>query len=146
MSDKINTDSLVTLHYRMAVQETERAVVRVSTFDSRPATLQLGRGELAPALEVCLVGLAVGDHEVFELEAGEVFGEHKEELVERFARKDLPDDVELAANTVVEFLGEGGENIPGLVKEVDAESALIDFNHPLAGRALSFEVQIIGIL
>ncbi|MBL8475238.1 MAG: FKBP-type peptidyl-prolyl cis-trans isomerase [Methyloversatilis sp.] len=146
MSDKIKPDSLVTLHYRMAVPETERAVVRVSTFDSRPATLQLGRGELAPALEICLVGLAVGDHEVFELEAGEVFGEHTEDLVERFARADLPDDVELAVNSIVEFLGEDGNKFPGLVKEVDDKSALIDFNHPLAGRAVSFEVQIIGIL
>ncbi len=146
MKDKIQPDSLVTLHYRMAVQETERAVVRVSTFDSRPATLQLGRGELSPALEVCLVGLAVGDHETFQLEAGDVFGEHREELVERFARDALPDDVELHVNSVVEFLTEDGNKFPGLVKELDEKSALIDFNHPLAGRALSFEVQIIGIV
>ena len=146
MSGKINPDSLVTLHYRMAVNETERAQVRVSTFESRPATLQLGKGELAPALEICLVGLSEGDREVFQLEPGEVFGEHMEHMVERFKLTDLPDDIELKANSVVEFIGEDGSKFPGLVRELDNESALIDFNHPLAGRAVSFEVEIIHIL
>jgi FKBP-type peptidyl-prolyl cis-trans isomerase SlpA len=146
MSEKVKPDSLVTLHYRIAVMETERAQVRVSTFESRPATLQLGRGELAPALEVCLVGLVVGDRETFALEPGEVFGDHTDNLVERFSRSDLPDDVELKVNAVVEFLDEDNNKFPGLVLELDAESALIDFNHPLAGRAVNFEVEIIGIL
>ena len=66
-------DSLVTLHYRISVPHSERSQVRVSTFESKPATLQLGRGELSPALEICLIGLPVGHRETFEMEPGDVF-------------------------------------------------------------------------
>lgn len=146
MSEKIKPDSLVTLHYRISVPHSERSQVRISTFESKPATLKLGRGELSPALEICLIGLPVGHRETFEMEPGDVFGERSDNLIERFARADLPDDVELKANTVVEFIGEDGSKFPGLVTEVDDTSAVIDFNHPLAGQAISFEVEIIGVV
>ncbi|MCE9571091.1 MAG: FKBP-type peptidyl-prolyl cis-trans isomerase, partial [Rhodocyclales bacterium] len=65
MSDTIKSDSLITLHYRVATGDD---VELVSTFDTTPATLQMGSGELAPTLERCLVGLAVGERNVFLLE------------------------------------------------------------------------------
>ncbi|WP_018411666.1 FKBP-type peptidyl-prolyl cis-trans isomerase [Methyloversatilis thermotolerans] len=143
MSDTVKPDSLVTLHFRIALPEGGAALI--STFESTPATLQLGRGELAPALEARLTGLAVGRHEVFDLAPGEVFGEHKPDLVERFARRDIPADIELDVHTVIEFTDNDGNKFPGLVRELDDQSALIDFNHPLAGRAVRFEVEVIGV-
>jgi FKBP-type peptidyl-prolyl cis-trans isomerase SlpA len=95
MSGKINPDSLVTLHYRMAVTaDGHRAV---STFESKPATLQLGKGELAPALEICLIGLAVGDRTVFELEPERPSATTRTHG-QRFKLTDLPDDIELKAS------------------------------------------------
>ncbi len=78
MNDTVKADSLVTLHFRVALPEGGQALI--STFESTPATLQLGGGELAPALEARLAGLEVGSHHVFELAPGEVFGEHKADL------------------------------------------------------------------
>jgi FKBP-type peptidyl-prolyl cis-trans isomerase SlpA len=132
----------VTLHYRLATGDD---VALVSTFDGTPATLQLGNGELAPTLEACLTGLAAGERHVFLLESEQAFGPRSPELVQRFARADLPQD-ELEPMAMIEFSGPDGLSITGMLRELDADSALIDFNHPLAGQRVRFEVEIVGIL
>ncbi len=144
MSDKVKQDSLVTLHFRVTLPEGGQAFI--STFESTPAPLPLGRGELAPALEQRLTGLEVGNREVFDMEAGTVFGQHKPDLVQRFERGDLPADIELDLHSVIEFSDPEGNKFPGLVRELDDATALIDFNHPLAGRAVRFEVEVIGVV
>ena len=142
MSERVKPDSLVTLHYRLATADD---IPLVSTFDSSPATLQLGNGELAPPLEACLDGLPVGERHVFLLESEQAFGPHNPDLVQRLARADLPGG-EVAALSMIEFAGPEGSRFTGLVRELDAESALLDFNHPLAGKAVRFEVEVVGIL
>ena len=139
----IKTDSLVTLHYRIRLGDGR---VAISTFDSTPATMKLGCGELMPALEAYLVGLDVGARANFELAEGAAFGARNANLVQRFAREDLPDDLELDEAAVIEFSTPSGEKFAGLVREYDEQSALIDFNHPLAGKAVSFEVEIVAVL
>ena len=143
MTERVKADSLVTLHYRLATGEDQALV---STFDGTPATLQLGNGELVPTLEACLEGLAIGEHHTFLLAAEQAFGPHSPELVQRLARADLPADGNLEPFAMIEFSGPDGMHITGMVRELDAESALIDFNHPLAGRDVRFEVEIVGIL
>ena len=143
MTERVKADSLVTLHYRLATGD-DKALV--STFDGTPATLQLGNGELVPSLEACLEGLSVGEHHTFLLEAEQAFGPHSPALVQRLSRADLPTDGNLEPFAMIEFSGPEGMHITGLVRELDAQSALIDFNHPLAGRDVRFEVEIVGIL
>jgi FKBP-type peptidyl-prolyl cis-trans isomerase SlpA len=143
MTEIVKADSLVTLHYRLATGEDQALV---TTFDGTPATLQLGNGELVPSLEACLEGLAVGEHHTFLLEAEQAFGPHSPELVQRLARADLPDDGNIEVFSMIEFSGPEGMHITGLVRELDADSALVDFNHPLAGKDVRFEVEIVGIL
>jgi FKBP-type peptidyl-prolyl cis-trans isomerase SlpA len=143
MNERVRPDSLLTLHYRLATADD---VALVSTFDASPATLQLGCGELAPPLESCLEGLPVGEHHTFLLEADQAFGPHNPDLLQRLARKDLPDDAKVEPLAMIEFAGPDGGRFTGVVRELDAETALIDFNHPLAGRAVRFEVEVVGIL
>jgi FKBP-type peptidyl-prolyl cis-trans isomerase SlpA len=148
----VQPDSYLTLHYRLSgIDGTEH----VSTFDMSPATLQMGGGQLAATLEACLLGLGVGEHHVFQLEADDAFGQHNPRLVERIARSALPPDIELKVNSLIEFgapdggvpgiPGSGG-GIAGLLRELTETSAVFDFNHPLAGQPVRFEVKIIGIL
>jgi FKBP-type peptidyl-prolyl cis-trans isomerase SlpA len=143
MTERIKPDSLVTLHYRLATGDD---VALVSTFDGTPATLQLGNGELVPTLEACLEGMALGERQTFLLEPEQAFGPHSPDLVQRISRADLPADGNLEPSAMIEFSGPEGMHITGLVRELDADSALIDFNHPLAGRDVRFEVEIVGIL
>ena len=143
MSECVKPDSLITLHYRLA---TDDDVELVSTFDSSPATLQLGSGELAPPLEACLAGLPVGERHVFLLEPEQAFGPRNTQLVQRMPRAELPQGGKIELHSLVEFAAPSGGRFAGLLRELDDYSALLDFNHPLAGKAIRFEVQVIGIL
>lgn len=142
MTQTVQPDSLVTLHYRIAL---ENGQPLISTFEGTPATLQLGNGELLPNLERLLAGLESGTRQQFTLAPEEAFGPHNPDLVERVRREHMPDE-EIEALSIMEFTAPDGSRYSGLVREIDAISALIDFNHPLAGKSIRFEVEVIGIM
>lgn len=143
MSETVRADSLLTLHYRLALADDYELV---STFGGKPATLQLGSGELAPVLERCLIDLPVGERTVFLLEPKQAFGPHNPQLMQRFARGELPQAGELQEMALIEFKAPNGAAYTGLVRELGDDDVLVDFNHPLAGKAIRFEVEVIGIL
>ncbi|MGH8809874.1 MAG: FKBP-type peptidyl-prolyl cis-trans isomerase [Noviherbaspirillum sp.] len=143
----VTESAYLTLHYRLASMD---GTDIVSTFDENPATLQLGTGQLAPFLEACLIGLQEGAHQVFELEPAKAFGPRNPELIQQVSRATLVENSnfgeEYAIGDLVEFAAPGGGRFAGILRAIDAESALFDFNHPLAGQPVKFEVRIIGIL
>ena len=143
MNENVRADSLITLHYRVATGDD---VELVSTFGSTPAVLQLGSGELAPTLEQCLVGVAVGERHVFLLEPEQAFGGHNPQLVQRVGRADLPPNSAPELHGLIEFASAAGAKFTGIVRELDDDAVLVDFNHPLAGKHVRFEVEVIGIL
>ena len=144
----IQPGSFLTLHYRLAGPD---GADLVNTFDDKPATLSLGTGELAPAMEARLLGLAEGTHAGFDLAAGEAFGERNPELLQR-VRRSLLDELgeageQYRVGDVVQFPTPGGQGAyAGVVREVGGDWLLFDFNHPLAGAPLRFEVHVIGVL
>lgn len=144
MTELVKLDSLVTLHYRVATADDTEIV---STFGATPATLQLGSGELAPPLEACLEDLPVGERHVFLLEPSQAFGPHNPDLLSRMTRSELPNGgKDIGVLSLVEFSAPNGGKFAGLVREIDEQAALVDFNHPLAGKSIRFEVEVIGIL
>ena len=141
----VEVSSHLTLHYRIALAEPPHAEV-LSTFGGNPATLVLGSGELAPALEQCLVGIdAAGTHS-FMLGPDAAFGTYRDDLLKRVPRDAFPDRLEVEAGQIIEFAAPDGARLPGLVKEIGEGGALVDFNHPLAGRPIRFEVEILAVL
>lgn len=143
-ASSIGPESLVTLNLR--IMHEASGTVMYSSFEATPMTLRLGSGELIPALEQRLVGMPTGAHETLHFAPGEAFGAYKEDLIERVARRDIPAELELAPDTVFSFPAPDGSSYPGLVRELTEEHAVIDFNHPLAGKAVAVEVEIVGIL
>lgn len=140
----VQTNSYLTLHYRLSDDAGNEFI---STFDLSPATVQLGNDQLAAPLENCLVGLPAGKRHVFRLDPEQAFGHHNPQLVERISRNALPPDIELRENSLIEFgAPDGGPGIAGLLRELTDTTALFDFNHPLAGKPVCFEVEIIGIM
>ena len=146
----IEAGSFLTLHYRMAGSD---AVNIINTFGGKPATLSLGTGQLSPAIEHKLIGLPEGTHTTFELPAGIAFGERNTDLVQWVARKLLNElggaDHVFAMGDVVQFpTPDGaGEYAGTVVQAIGASDAVqFDFNHPLAGQPVTFEVQVIGVL
>ncbi|MCM2308202.1 MAG: FKBP-type peptidyl-prolyl cis-trans isomerase [Sulfuritalea sp.] len=143
MTETVRAGNLITLHYRVATGDDTELV---STFDSTPATLQLGSGELAPPLEHCLIGIPVGERHVFLLEPDQAFGPHNPQLTQRMARSALPPNASPELHGLIEFAAPNGDKFTGIVRELDDAAVLVDFNHPLAGKPVRFEVEIIGIL
>ena len=145
----VQEGSFLTLHYRMSGPQGQ---VIIDTFGGQPATLSLGAGELSPAIEQRLIGLEEGTRTVIELAEGEAFGERQPEMVQWVARKllnELGDPHEqYVAGDVVQFpTPDGTGSYAGSAVEVREDGAvLFDFNHPLAGQPVMFEVQLIGVL
>lgn len=138
----------LTLHYRLEGPDGEAVV---NTFGQQPATLTLGTGELAPALEARLLGLPEGTHHRFELAADEVFGARNPALMQRVNRRLLaqhgdPDETYGIGDVLTFPMPEGGGHYAGRVAELGDDWVLFDFNHPLAGVPLAFEVELVGVL
>ena len=143
LNPKINPNSFVTLHYKLVASDGTEIV---DTFASKPATLQMGSGQLAPTLEDCLLGMEDGQEGTFTLEPGKAFGTRKQDLVKRIPRAELPPNAPTELHSQIDFQAEDGNKFSGLVREADADAVTIDFNHPLAGKHLTFTVRIIGVL
>jgi FKBP-type peptidyl-prolyl cis-trans isomerase SlpA len=144
----IQEGSFVTLHYRLAGPDGADVI---NTFADKPATLSLGAGQLAPAIERRMLGMPEGARQTFELAAGEAFGERNPELLQRVKRALLAElgdpDAQYQVGDVVQFPTPDGQgSYAGVVREEGESWLLFDFNHPLAGQPVTFEVQVIGVL
>lgn len=143
----VRPDSFLTLHYRLSGADGDV----INTFADSPATLQMGSGMLAEALEERLLGLVEGSHTTFELSAGSVFGDAdpaRRQWVEHSALAEAGEpQIERQVGEVLQFSSPDGQTrMAATVAGLDGPRVLLDFNHPLAGQVLNFEVQIIGIL
>jgi FKBP-type peptidyl-prolyl cis-trans isomerase SlpA len=151
MVPQVQPGSFLTLHYRLVGPDGADVI---NTFADKPATLSLGTGELAPAMEQRLLGLAEGTHARFALAPGEAFGERNPALLQRVSlavlREHGDPDESYHVGDVVQFPTPDGQGrFAGVLRELgpaDEDWAVFDFNHPLAGQPLSFEVQLIGVL
>ena len=144
----VQPGSFLTLHYRLSGPD---GADLINTFHDKPATLSLGTGELAPAMEVRLLGLAEGTRQSFELAPGEAFGERNADMLQRVKRSlldELGDPAEqYNVGDVVQFPTPDGQGVyAGVLREIDGDVLLFDFNHPLAGRPVTYEVELIGVL
>jgi len=145
---RVEAGSFLTLHYRLAGPAGDI----INTFSEKPATLSLGSGQLSPAVEHCLLGLEEGTRKVFTLPAGTAFGERNPDMLQWLSPKvlaEMGDPTErYVAGDVVQFpTPDGHGQFAGVVVQVaETGAVLFDFNHPLAGQPVEFEVQLIGVL
>ena len=143
----VQADSFLTLHYRLSGPQGDV----IDTFLEQPATLSLGNGELSPAIEQMLIGLPEGTHTTFELPAGAAFGERNPQMLQWLKRSALAEmgdpDEQYTVGEVVQFPTPDAQGqFAGRVAELSDEAVLFDFNHPLAGQPVAFEVHILGVL
>src|SRR5690606_10389552 len=138
----------VTLHFSLSLPEGE---IIDSNFDQQPATFVVGDGNLLPGFEAALKGLEAGESIEVLLPPQMAFGEINPENVQSLPRQQFAG---LLANTtdpmqpgtVLAFTDAGGNDIPGVVKEIGELMVVIDFNHPLAGREILFKAEILSVI
>lgn len=138
---RIGPDRQVTLHFALKLESGE---VVDSTFDKQPATFNVGDGNLLPGFEQAIYGLKAGDKRSLPISPEQGFGQGNPQNIQVMPRSQFQ-DMELSEGLLVIFNDAANAELPGVVKTFDDSQVTIDFNHPLAGKALSFDVEIIEV-
>lgn len=142
-SEKITAGSSVLIDYTLALED---GTVIESTQGSDPLRFTIGDGALIEGLEAALVGLTAGDRQCVQLSPLEAFGFADETNVHLMTRDKFPDDMELEPGLIIGFTTPSGEQVPGKILELPDETlVVIDFNHPLAGHSITFDVEVLAV-
>ena len=139
---------------KIAVEKTSRVLADItvklkdgSIADStkvagKPSWLVMGDGSFSDAFEKYLLDKEEGDNLVFELEPIDAFGESNPDLIQFMDLSTFPQDIEITIGSIIGFEQPAGGELPGIIRSVEGSSVKVDFNHPLAGEAIIFEIEI----
>lgn len=140
---RIGPGKRVTLHFSVLLLD---GAVVDSTLDRQPATFTVGDGNLLPGFEQSLFGLKAGDKRSILLEAANAFGPRNPDNIQVMRRSLFSRDMLLEPGVVISFADQSKAELPGVVVEVSDDQVTVDFNHPLAGKDLTFQVEIINVV
>lgn len=138
----ITTGSKVTMHFALRLENGE---VVDSTYAGKPASFVVGDGKLPAGFETLVTGMKEGDGETFIVTPEHAFGQPDPRNVQTLPRSRFDPEMVLSDGLVVSFVDKSGSELPGVVTGFDDERVTIDFNHPLAGRHLVFQVDILAV-
>ncbi|MEO9276072.1 peptidylprolyl isomerase [Marinomonas sp. 5E14-1] len=136
----ITENSRVTLHFELSLED---GSVVDSNFSQAPASFVFGDGSLLPAFEEALLGMSVNQESSLVMPPEKAFGVHNESNIQRMPRSQFAMDLE--EGMVVSFADMSKNELPGVIAEIGEKEVEVDFNHPLAGRSLTFKVRIVAI-
>lgn len=129
------------MHFRLSL---DSGFIVEDTYEEEPLELEMGSGELIEGLENAILGLIPGEKKSVELNALEAFGLRDEDRIMEMDKEDFPAELAIEKGKIIGFTAPSGEEVAGTVLEV-GEKVLIDFNHPLAGKRVHFDVEIISV-
>ncbi len=134
--------SKVTLHFVLSMENGE---IIDSTRESKPGVLTIGDGTLPNGFEKAIIGMTEGERKVHRVAPEHAFGMPNPSNVQRFAASEFSGQT-LTEGLVINFSDAANTDLPGVVVEFDENEVVVDFNHPLAGKTLLFDVEIISLL
>lgn len=140
MTIPIDKGTTVTLHFALILED---GAVVDSNFEGKPATFSIGDGNLLPGFEETLLGLHKDDQREFVVPPEKAFGQHNEQNLQRVAMDNFA-DLEIEPGAMFSFQNGDGE-LPGVITEILDGEVMVDFNHPLAGKNIIFQVKILDV-
>jgi FKBP-type peptidyl-prolyl cis-trans isomerase SlpA len=143
MQYAVDVGSTVTLHLALTLED---GSVAESTFDDEPLTFTMGDGTLVHGLELALYGLRPGDTQRLALYPEQAFGQYDPERIHRLPRSAFPADIELIPGNIIAFDTPEGDEIAGTLLSLDDRTVEVDLNHPLAGRRIIFDAEILDVV
>lgn len=144
MSLPITQTSTVILHINMKL--TDDSVADSTRVNHKPAKLVLGSGDVTPAFEYQLIGLKTGDKKNFTLPPQDAFGYPNPANFHKMPRSRFDAKIKMEAGNIIEFEQLNGQPLLGIIREFNDDDVTLDFNHPLCGQTVVFEVEIIEVL
>ncbi|MCM2680605.1 FKBP-type peptidyl-prolyl cis-trans isomerase [Echinimonas agarilytica] len=139
----ISKGATVIMHFSIKLKD--GTVADSTKVNNKPAQFQVGDGNLTESFENCLLGLSKGDERTFELGPDEAFGQANPDNIHHLDRTKFTAETPAEEGSIVVFTQPNGAEIPGIVREVVGDSVTVDFNHPLAGQTVTFEVEILNV-
>ncbi len=143
MTETVQPDSALLVHFTLKLEDGSTA--ESTRANGKPALFRLGDGSLSAALERELLGRKAGDQLAFTLAPEDAFGASSPDLIQYFSRRDFIDAGEPEIGAIMLFSGMGGSEMPGVIREISGDSITVDFNHPLAGQPVRFDIEVLEI-
>ena len=138
----IGDNTRVTLHFSLKFND---GSIIDSTFDKQPASFTVGDGSLLAGFENKIHGMKAGQQACFTVLPEESFGQPNPNNIQHFSRSDFAQDMQLTEGLVISFADANQSELPGVVKSLQGDTVVGDFNHPLAGRDIQFDVDILDV-
>ena len=142
VSTTVSAQTTATLFFSLSLTDGQ---IIDSNFGGKPAQCVPGDGNLLPAFDACLLGLQAGDKKQFVITAAEAFGVRQDANLKRVPRDRFAKDMDLVPGLVVSFAAAEGGELPGVIHRLMGDMIEVDFNHPLAGHDVVFDVEIVSV-
>ena len=136
--------NIVTVHYVGTLDDGQE-------FDNshkrgEPLTFTIGSGQMIPGFEANVIGMKKGESKNFTLSPDEAYGQVRENLFQTFQRTQFPPDFEIQVGSMINVPTNDGQIFPATINFADEENVVLDFNHPMAGKNLNFDIEVINII
>jgi len=140
---QVENGNTVSVHYRGTLQDG-------TEFDSsekhgKPLTFQVGSGQMIRGFDDALPGMSVGEKKNISIEAGKAYGQSDPGLIGDVPKGAFPEGFAFEAGSMVQGQDENGQPLVGIINEEQEETVTVDFNHPMAGKDLNFEIELVSI-
>jgi peptidylprolyl isomerase len=136
------TNDTVKVHYTGRLTD---GTVFDSSLEREPLEFTIGQKSVIPGFEEGIIGMAIGDTKTVSIASQDAYGPYLEDLIGTIRRTQIPPDIELKVGTILQMQGPNGEVTLVMVKALNDESVTLDANHPLAGKDLTFEINLLEI-
>lgn len=137
----IEKGKVVEVHYTGKTKDDEKQFD--SSFEREPLKFQIGTGQIIPGFESAILGKKVGDKVQVIVESKDGYGEIREDLIAKVKKEQLPGEVEIGQQ--LQAPSSDGKNINVVVTEINDDHVVVDANHPLAGKDLSFDIEVVNV-
>tara|TARA_B100000131_G_C17810723_1_gene489527 strand:+ start:73 stop:507 length:435 start_codon:yes stop_codon:yes gene_type:complete len=143
MSDKVEAGKNVAVHYEGTFED--GTVFDSSKERGEPLTFQVGANQVVPGFESAVLGMTVGETKDVSLSPESAYGEPNPEAVQVYKKTQFPEDVTLTEGHTVAGQNGLGQPMVAKILKIEGEDVTLDFNHPLAGKTLNFNIEVVGV-
>ena len=138
----IEAGNQVSVHYTGTFEDGE---IFDSSQDREPLSFEVGAGQMIEGFDQAVVGMKVGESKKITLAPEEAYGPRNEELLIDFPMANFPEDMKVEVGMMLQLTNQDGQPVPATVAEINEESVKMDVNHPMAGKTLNFDIEIVEV-
>ena len=140
---KVNNGAVISVHYKGTLEDG-------STFDSSydrgsPISFTVGTGQMIEGFETNILGMSLGETKTFTIPSDRAYGPHMTEAIHSVPKTSFPSDFDFEIGSVVSGSQESGQPVVGRIMKENENDVVLDFNHPMAGKDLTFEVELVNL-